>query len=134
MDKYYLLDSDICIHFLKGKHSLKQKIEGVGIENCFVSEITIAELMYGAFNSANFEKHINEVKLIEELFTVLPIYDCLPKFGEEKAKLKKEGNLIPDFDLLIGITAIHHKMKMVTNNVKHLLRLDGIEIDNWIKH
>ena len=54
------------------------------------------------------------------------------KFGEEKAKLRKEGRLIPDFDLLIGITAIHHNMKMVTNNVKHLSRLNGIQIDSWI--
>jgi len=128
----YLLDSDICIHFLKGKHNLKQKIEEIGVKNCFISEITIAELTYGAFNSTNFGKHIVEVKLIEELFTVLPIYDCLLKFGEEKAKLRKEGRLIPDFDLLIGITAIHHNMKMVTNNVKHLSRLDGIQIDSWI--
>lgn len=131
--KKFLLDSDICIHFLKGKYDLKEKIEKAGISNCFLSEITIAELIFGAFNSTNFKKHIEEVKLIEELFTILPIYDCLSKFGEEKARLKKEGNLIPDFDLLIGITAIHHNMNMVTNNVKHLSRLDGIQIDNWVK-
>lgn len=129
----FLLDRDICIHFLKGKYNLKQKIEKVGISNCYISEITVAELIFGAFNSTNFEKHIKEVKLIEELFTVLPIYDCLSKFGKEKAKLKKAGNLIPDFDLLIGITAIHHDMNMVTNNVKHLSRIDGIQIDNWVK-
>lgn len=128
----YLLDSDICIYFLKGKYNLKEKIETAGISNCFISEITIAELTYGAYNSTKFEKHIKEVQLIEELFEVLPIYDCLSKFGKEKARLKKSGTLLPDFDLLIGITSIHYNMKMVTNNVRHLARLNGIQIDNWI--
>jgi hypothetical protein len=33
----------------------------VGIENCFISEITIAELLFDAENSTNCKKHIQEV-------------------------------------------------------------------------
>lgn len=44
----YLLDSDICIFFLKGKFGINDRILTVGIENCCLSEITIAELKYGA--------------------------------------------------------------------------------------
>lgn len=127
----YLIDTDICIHFLKGKYNLKGKIEEVGLENCFISEITIAELTYGAFNSTNFEKHIEEVSLIEQLFNVLPIYDSLSVFGKEKTRLRKQGNLLPDFDLLIGTSAVHHQMIMVTRNVKHLSRIEGVKIENW---
>ncbi|MEM6317614.1 MAG: type II toxin-antitoxin system VapC family toxin [Bacteroidota bacterium] len=129
----YLLDTDICIHLLKGKYNLKKKVEEVGIENCFISEITIAELTYGAFNSTNFNKHIQEVTLIENLFNVLPIYDSLPKFGEEKARLRKLGRLLPDFDLLIGTTAVYHHMMMVTKNEKHLSRIDGVRVENLAK-
>ena len=132
MDKY-LLDTDICIHLLKGKYNLKNKVESIGIENCFISEIIIAELTYGAFNSTNFEKHIKEVTLIERLFNVLPIYDSLSKFGEEKARLRKLGNLLPDFDLLIGTSAVYHQMIMVTKNEKHFSRIDGIKVENWAK-
>ena len=35
----YLLDTAICIAFLKGKHNLSKKVAQVGIENCYVSEI-----------------------------------------------------------------------------------------------
>jgi tRNA(fMet)-specific endonuclease VapC len=55
-------------------------------------------------------------------------------FGKEKAKLRREGNLIHDFDLLIGATAVHFDMIMVTNNEKHLSRITGIKIENWIKN
>jgi tRNA(fMet)-specific endonuclease VapC len=49
--KKYLLDTNICIYFLKGLYQLDEKIQKAGIENCFLSEITIAELKFGAENS-----------------------------------------------------------------------------------
>jgi len=128
----FLLDTDICIFLLKNKYSLKEKIEEVGISNCFISEITIAELTYGAYNSSRFEQHIKEVSKIELLFNVLPIYDCLPLFGKEKSRLRQSGHLIPDFDLLIGVTSVYHRMKMISNNHKHLSRINDINLKNWI--
>ena len=127
----YLLDTDICIFFLQGKHKIKDKIKNVGIENCYISEITIAELKYGAENSTNREKHAIEVEKMEELFTVLPIYSSLDEFAKEKSRLRKEGVLIPDFDLLIGVTSTTNDLIMVTNNVKHLQRINIIRIENW---
>lgn len=106
--KQYLLDTDICIYFLKGKYGLVQKIEEVGIENCFVSEITIAELLFGAENSQNFEKHIAEVEKFENDFQIIPVYDALRIYAKEKVRLKRAGNLVAEFDLLIGSTALAH--------------------------
>lgn len=54
-------------------------------------------------------------------------------FGKEKSRLRQGGILIPDFDLLIGTTAVHHQMIMVSNNQKHLSRIEGIKIENWSK-
>ncbi|HFA48999.1 MAG TPA: type II toxin-antitoxin system VapC family toxin [Bacteroidetes bacterium] len=127
----YLLDTDICIFFLQGKHRIKDKINEVGIENCFLSEITIAELKYGAEKSNDYEKHSKEVDKMEELFTVIPIYEILDIYAKERVRLQREGNLIPDFDLLIGASSIGHKMIMVTNNEKHLERLNKVKIENW---
>ena len=33
--------------------------------------------------------------------------------------------------LLIGATALHHKMTLVTSNVKHFERMDELVIENW---
>ena len=38
----YLLDTNICIYFLKGMFDLKRKIHSIDLENCFISEITVA--------------------------------------------------------------------------------------------
>jgi tRNA(fMet)-specific endonuclease VapC len=44
----FLIDTNICIFYLKGKYDLQIKFQKIGIENCFISEITVAELKYGA--------------------------------------------------------------------------------------
>lgn len=54
----YLLDTNICIHFLRGKFNLLEKTQEVGIENCAISEITLAELVFGAENSSNPKKNL----------------------------------------------------------------------------
>ncbi len=48
----YLLDSNICIHFFRGKFNIIEKLSKVGIENCAISEITLAELVFGAEKSS----------------------------------------------------------------------------------
>ena len=44
----YLLDTNICIHFFKGQFGLQDKINVIGFKNFAISEITLAELIYGA--------------------------------------------------------------------------------------
>jgi len=129
----YLLDTDICIFYLQGKYNLNKKILDVGIDNCCLSEITIGELKYGVAKSQNALKHEREVEMMESYFTILPIYSALDIFAKEKVRLQKSGNLIPDFDLLIGATAIHNKLILVSNNEKHLARINEIKLENWTK-
>lgn len=38
----YLLDTNICIYFLKDRFGLVEKFEEIGFDNLFISEITIA--------------------------------------------------------------------------------------------
>lgn len=129
----YLLDTDICIFFLQGKYNIKKHINKVGISNCFISEITIAELKFGAMKSSNFIKHSKEVAKMEELFTVIPIYESLDNYAKEKVELQKKGLLIPDFDLLIGVTAVSNGFILVSNNEKHLSRITDVILENWTK-
>lgn len=44
----YLLDTNICISLLKDKYGIREKVLDVSFEKCYVSEVTIAELYYGA--------------------------------------------------------------------------------------
>ena len=129
--KKYLLDTNICIFFLKGLYGLNKKIAEVGEQNCFISEITVAELKFGIENSKTPEKLRKIVDAFIPKFGIIPVYNSLDIYAIEKAKLRRTGLFIDDFDILIGATAINHNMVMVTNNVGHLSRLDNIIIEDW---
>ncbi|MEM8584436.1 MAG: type II toxin-antitoxin system VapC family toxin [Bacteroidota bacterium] len=129
----FLIDTDICISFLKMEYNLAQKIDSVGLDNCFVSEITIAELAYGAYNSNRVEFHLKEVKRIRRLFNIKSIYSALDLYGKERARLKKQGLLLPDMDIFIATTAVSNDMTLVTNNTKHFTRIEHIKLENWQK-
>ncbi|MEA5429033.1 PIN domain-containing protein [Arcicella lustrica] len=132
----YLLDSNICIHFIKNDFNIPAKISSVGVENCFISELTILELMYGIANSTSTKKEENRLKLKQftESFQnrVLPIRPVFEIFAEQKTRLRRIGTPISDFDLLIGCTAILEDCVLVSRNVKEMMRIEGLVYENWI--
>lgn len=71
----YLLDTNICIHFFRGKYGIIERIEKVKPENCAISEITLAELVFGAENSKNPKKNHQLIEQITELVSILLIPD-----------------------------------------------------------
>lgn len=129
----FLLDTNIIVFWLKGRYGIAEKVNGVGLENCFISEVTVAELHFGVECSS--EDLIQEKRLrLDNLLTrlqIIPFATAIDVYAREKARLRSNGEIIPDFDLLIGATAVATGMKMVTNNTKHLSRVDGIEIEDW---
>jgi tRNA(fMet)-specific endonuclease VapC len=50
---------------------------------------------------------------------------------KEKARLRKAGTRIDDFDLLIGVTSVVHNLVMVTNNTSHFQRIKDIVLEDW---
>jgi len=131
--KKYLLDTNICIFFLKGKYNLNEKLKEIGLDNCCISEITLAELKYGAECSDRITENIKMIDDFAKELTIVPIFNSLGIYAKEKAKLRKSGNLIDDFDILIGATAVANNMILVTENEKHLVRISKVKIENWIR-
>lgn len=131
--KQYLLDTNICIYLFKDLFGLAEKIEAIGTNKFFISEITIAELKFGAENSDFPERNAEKINQLQQRFTVVPIFNSLDVYAREKARLRKAGRILDDFDLLIGSTAIFNNLTLVTRNVSDFARLTGIEIENWAK-
>jgi tRNA(fMet)-specific endonuclease VapC len=66
-------------------------------------------------------------------FQILPIFSSLDLYAIEKARLRKCGQVIDEFDLLIGVSSITNEMILVTNNESHFSRINNIKIENWVK-
>lgn len=118
---------------MKGKFNLNDKFDKIEQENIFISEITLAELKFGVENSEQPEKNRQTLEKFLTGVQILPIFHSLDVFAKEKARLRKAGTPVDDFDLLIGSTSIAHKLKMVTNNIEHFKRIKNIILEDWTK-
>jgi tRNA(fMet)-specific endonuclease VapC len=118
---------------MKGLFDLSLKFNTVKQENCFISEITLAELKFGVENSDQSKKNQNTLDNFLSGVKVIPIFSSIDQYAKEKARLRKSGAPIDDFDLLIGCTSVTMNMIMVTNNTNHFERIRGIDLEDWTK-
>lgn len=130
----YLLDTNILIFWLKGRYGIAEKISKIDPTNCFISEVSVAELWFGVACS---EPHLLEEKrrrltsFLNHL-QVIPFSSAIELYAQEKARLRSIGEIIPDFDLLIGATALKEGLILVSNNTKHLSKIKDIVLEDWI--
>jgi tRNA(fMet)-specific endonuclease VapC len=129
----FLFDTNICIYYIKGKYFLNERFSKVSRESRFISEITLAELKFGVYNSQNPTANAGVLKDFLSGVNILPISPTLDFYAVEKARLRKLGTPVDDFDLLIGACAVVNDLCLVTNNENHFLRIKGITLENWVK-
>jgi tRNA(fMet)-specific endonuclease VapC len=126
-----LLDTCACIEILKGNMNVYRIVKSLSNSQRLVSEITVAELMFGVELSKR--KFFEQQKVNDFLndFSILPISNSIRRFAKEKARLQKEGTPIEDFDLLIGVSAVENNLMLITDNIRHMSRINDILIENW---
>jgi len=136
MSLRYLLDTNICVFYLKGEFGIRERIQAVGLANCFLSEITIAELLFGVANSAPAwqARQRLDVAALRKGFAeqVLSIGPALETFAEVKTHLRRLGRVVDSFDLLIGSTAVFHDLTLVTHNTRHFVDMPNINVQDWV--
>lgn len=124
----YLLDTDWIIHSLKGMRAIAEKVKELRKDGLAISMISVAEIYDGIFGSKNPDKHEEVFKEFLTGVDVLEISEeACKKFGQLRNDLRKRGELIGDFDLLIASTALVHSLTILTNNVKHYEKIRGLK-------
>lgn len=88
----YVLDTNICIHLFRGQFNLIEKFKEIDLQDCAISEITLAELIFGAENSANPEKNQNIIDAFLDQIKILPIFNTIPNLCKRKSPIEKKGN------------------------------------------
>lgn len=129
----YLLDTNICIFALRDLCGINERLEAAGSQRCYVSDVTVMELRFGAYKSKKAEENLLVVNNFLSKVEVIPFANVIDAFCMEKLRLQRCGALIEDYDLLIGCAAKVAGLTLVTDNVHHLSRIDGIEVENWIQ-
>ena len=128
----YIIDSDTLISLVRGQHGVQQKMVHVGLSQCKVSEISLAELFVGAYKR-NDIKGMGQANYIAQTFEIIPISPHLEDYAKLRAGLERQGCKLDSMDLFIAASALAEDLTLVTHNTKHFSRVPGLKLEDWIQ-
>jgi predicted nucleic acid-binding protein len=130
----YLLDTNTVIYILKGDPVVVANLKKHIHDPIKLGTITLMELYYGAYKSQKVTSNLAKIKNLENVMEIIPVGEEVAEiFGREKVRLEKEGIPLDDFDLAVGCCALAHNLTLVTNNVRHFKRIEGLQVINWLE-
>jgi len=128
----YLIDTDTIIYSLKDDEQVKARFLETRRVQKSISVITYGELIYGAHKSKHPQKNLAIVYRVADIFPVIGVSrSTMDVFGTIKSALEQSGSPLDDMDVMIGATALLDNLILVTNNLRHFRRIDGLRIENW---
>jgi tRNA(fMet)-specific endonuclease VapC len=128
----FLLDTDTCVFWLRGRVSVRDRVAAAGQESLRLSAITLAELRYGAALAAQPEANQQAIDNFVSDLVVPDVTEAVARtFGDIKAELRRRGSPIEDCDLFIGATAHTYDLTLVTSNTAHFRRIPQLRLEDW---
>ncbi len=125
----YLIDTDWIINALHGQRRAGTGIRRIGPSQIAVCWLSVAEAYESAFATVNPEAHLRSLRHFLSQFRILTINDGIAElFAEHRALLRRRGEMIPDFDLMIAATALHYDLTVLTFNIRHFGRISDLRI------
>jgi predicted nucleic acid-binding protein len=131
----YALDANTISFLLRKDRRVQNKVyqEANGGKGVIIPAIAYYEVKRGLIDHHATRK-IKDFERLCNMIGIDKIDDrTLDKAAEIYAALKKAGQLIEDADILIAASCIVHNYTLVTDNIKHLERIDGLQIENWLE-
>lgn len=129
----YTLDTNTCIRYINGRSPLvRQKLPTIPASEIVICSIVRAELFYGAAKSQT-----PEVSLKKQLGFLRPYTNvdfdekAAAIYGSMRKKLEAQGIPIGSHDMLIAAIALAHDLIVVTHNIKHFSRVEGLKVEDW---
>ncbi len=129
-----LLDTDTCIHLLRGDVTVVSRARKQSPGDLAISAITHYELLYGAERCpADWQAHeSSRIHRLLQVLTILPFSHTTSAHAAKlRATLDKAGTPIGPMDLLIASTALEFKLPLVTGNLREFQKVPGLICETW---
>lgn len=132
----YLLDTNILSDLMKKSPSdhLLEKMHSIPVGDQFTSSITLGELLYGALKKES-KRLLDQVRTqVTEKLPILPFdSDAASRYAEIRVELERAGTPLNEPDLRIAGIALARNLTVVTDNVRHFVRIPGLAVENWLR-
>ena len=132
----YYLDSNVIIDATARKTAnlLLPYFEKLEPSEICIPSIVLAELVFGARYSRDYEKNLKIVSEFIAPYRIVPFSEKeAVAYGKIREQLTKDGKLIGPNDMLIAATALANNAVLVTHNTDEFSRVAGLVIEDWRK-
>jgi tRNA(fMet)-specific endonuclease VapC len=126
----YLVDTDWAVWWMRGRSEVVARLTAMERDGLAISIITLAELYEGIESTRDPEAARPVLNDFLKLVAVIPFSEKVAaRFGTEAAKLRHLGQPLPDFDLVIAVTALQHGLTLLTED-RHFERIPSLVIQS----
>lgn len=133
----YLLDTDVCVSYLRGKDrdKLEARLNATNPGDVALCSVVKAELLYGAARSQQPEQNHAQLQRFFSGFPSLSFDDqAAAAYGTLRAALETSGTPIGPNDLLIAAIVLASGLILVTHNSAEFSRISGLHLEDWQNH
>jgi tRNA(fMet)-specific endonuclease VapC len=125
----YLVDTDWLIDVLFGVPRAVTVLERLSDQALGVSIVSYGELFEGALGSPTPKETLTRYRAFLDRFPLISLSDpVMERFARIRRELRRQGQLIPDLDLLISATAVTHDLTLLTRNLRHFERIPELQL------
>jgi tRNA(fMet)-specific endonuclease VapC len=131
----YILDTNTLFFLMRGDPSVTRQLVARSRTDVLLPQPVIAEIEYGLTRLPRARRRDRLRQRFDLFLGELQRADWSDEvsraFGQVKADLERRGVRIEDFDVAVAAHALACQGKLVTDNVEHMKRARGLELENW---
>ena len=134
MTEMLLIDTDAISHLVRGvdRGQLVSKLAAVSPEDRYISAVTLAELLYGLEKKKPAAKLKRQLQSIIKRVAVVPFDDAAARvYARIRSRVEQAGKPLSHPDLQIAAIAVARGFRLLTGNVRHFERVEGLLVEGF---
>ena len=130
-----ILDTTAISALMRGDRAAVDTLEALGRSSVLVPQPVVAEVEYGLARLRE-SKRRDRLRarfdlLLGELLRCEWTDEVSQAFGRIKSSLEARGTPLEDFDIAIAAHALANKAVLVSANLRHMARVEGLDVEDW---
>ena len=119
-----LCDTNVLIETYRGNNHIIDVLKNIEQQNIAVSDVTCAELLYGARN----KKELTTIRKDLNKLTILPIQTAISSLSVELVEKYTLSHKLSLPDAIIGATALIHDIALFNLNLEDFKFIENLKI------
>ena len=128
----FVLDTNTLIYFFKGQGRVAENLWQQLPQDIGIPTIVLLELHVGIGKSSAPGKRLGQLNEMLSVINVLPFNQAEANIAAQiRVALKRKGEMIGPYDILIAATALTNRSILVTRNTREFSCVENLSLVDW---